>query len=72
MTPSTGLMQVLHLVALHVLSVAFAFYAVLVSARRHIQETHGPGAALSDLLQGMSARWAGSSTVGMQCTHVPT
>lgn len=55
--------EVLHLVALHVLFVALAFYAVLVSARRRVQETHGPGAALSDLLQGMSARWAGSSTV---------
>ena len=72
MMASNGLMQVLHLVALHVLFVALAFYAVLVSARRRVQETHGPGAALSDLLQGMSARWAGSSTVGMQCMYIPS
>ena len=64
MLSSIGLMQVLHLVALHVLFVALAFYAVLVSAQRRLQESHGPGAALSDLLQGMSARWAGSSMVG--------
>ena len=64
-------MQVLHLVALHVLFVALAFYAVLVSAQKRIPETHGPGAALSDLLQGMSARWTGSSTVGAMHAHPP-
>ena len=64
-------MQVLHLVALHVFFVALAFDAVLVSAQRRIEETHGPGAALSDLLQGMSARWAGSSMVSTMHAQSP-